>query len=551
MQGVFQPQQPRAFLFGQLGHRYAGPHGNDVGDISGQNLAAHMGALFGPIVFPGFQLFLGLLFLVAHPGGAFKVLLVDGCRFFLLHFLDLLLQILQVIRSGEGAQADAGAGFVDQVDRLVGQETIRDVAGGQLDGGPHRLFGDLDLMVRFIAVAQPLQDFKRLFLAGLPDHDRLETTFECRVLFNVFPVFVRGGGADDLEVAARERGLQDIRGVGGALRGAGADDRVQLVDEEDDIAGIADLIHGRLDALLKITAVFGPRDHSGQIQRDQALALQKLRHLALGDFQRQPLHNGGFADAGLADQARVVLRSAREDLDHAIDLLLAADDGVDAALRRQRGQIAAELIQGLRAALPLSAAGDVRGAGLAPHFFAAAQRRVDFGHDVALLRAERVQKADAVAVAFGEHRHQKVLGADVIMSQAGGLHDRDLKDPLAARGEVIRRQAGLRAAPDLLDHQVFHLLRRDLELSEHGRGDAAALLQKAEDDMLAADIGMSHIFRGFDGKVQSVVCFFRKSVKPIHAVSSFYDARRSDTIFARSASRSAGVIFLASMMVAG
>ena len=39
------------------------------------------------------------------------------------------------------------------------------------------------------------------------------------------------------ELAAREHRLQHVRRVDGALGRAGADDRVQLVDEEDDLAG--------------------------------------------------------------------------------------------------------------------------------------------------------------------------------------------------------------------------------------------------------------------------------------------------------------------------
>ena len=45
-----------------------------------------------------------------------------------------------------------------------------------------------------------------------------------------------GGGADAVQLAARERRLEHVAGVHGALGGAGADDGVQLVDEQDDLA---------------------------------------------------------------------------------------------------------------------------------------------------------------------------------------------------------------------------------------------------------------------------------------------------------------------------
>ena len=59
----------------------------------------------------------------------------------------------------------------------------------------------------------------------------------------------------------------------------------------------------------------------------------------------QPLDDGGLADAGLADQDRVVLGPAGEDLDHPLDLGLAADDRVELALARELGEIAGEFVE--------------------------------------------------------------------------------------------------------------------------------------------------------------------------------------------------------------
>jgi hypothetical protein len=64
----------------------------------------------------------------------------------------------------------------------------------------------------------------------------LEATFERGVLLDVLAVLVEGGRADALDLAAREGGLQHVRRVDRAFGAAGADERVQLVDEEDDVA---------------------------------------------------------------------------------------------------------------------------------------------------------------------------------------------------------------------------------------------------------------------------------------------------------------------------
>ena len=69
------------------------------------------------------------------------------------------------------------------------------------------------------------------------------------------------------------------------------------------------------------------------------------------DALRQPFDDRGLADARLADQDRIVLGAARQHLDHAADLLVAADDRIELALARQLGQVAAVPLERLVGAL--------------------------------------------------------------------------------------------------------------------------------------------------------------------------------------------------------
>ena len=107
-----------------------------------------------------------------------------------------------------------------------------------------------------------------------------------------------------------ERRLQHVGGVDRAFGAAGADDRVQLVDEDDRVLRLADLVHDRLEPLLELAAVLGAGDHRGQIEGDDPLVLERLGNLVLDDALRQALGDRGLADARLADQDRVVLLPA-------------------------------------------------------------------------------------------------------------------------------------------------------------------------------------------------------------------------------------------------
>ena len=75
---AFDGEQSLHFVLLHALERDAGPLGDDVQDV----LLVHDDALFfargAPVVEQGLQFFLRLLFLVAHRGGAFEVLLLDG-----------------------------------------------------------------------------------------------------------------------------------------------------------------------------------------------------------------------------------------------------------------------------------------------------------------------------------------------------------------------------------------------------------------------------------------------------------------------------------------
>ncbi len=110
---------------------------------------------------------------------------------------------------------------------------------------------------------------------------------------------------------------------------------MQFVDEGDDFAlGVGDLLQYGLEPLLELAADTWRRRPSPQVERDETTVLQALRNVAVDDSPGQTFDDRGLADAGFADQYRVVLGAPGENLDGATDLLVAADHRVELALAR-------------------------------------------------------------------------------------------------------------------------------------------------------------------------------------------------------------------------
>ena len=274
------------------------------------DLGLLLGLLRAPVLLQLLLLLRQLALLVAQRRGLLELLRLDRVLLLRAHPLDLVLELAVARRRRHRLDPEARAGLVDQVDRLVRQVPVLDVAVGQLGGGAERVVGDLAAVVRLVAVAEAAQDLHGVVDRRLLDPHLLEAPLERSVALEVLAVLVEGGRADRLQLAARQRRLQDRGRVDRALGRTGADEVMELVDEEDDVAPLHDLLHHLLQPLLELAAVLRAGDEGGQVERVDLLVLQQLGHLVGGDAVGEALDDGGLADARLADQHRVVLLAA-------------------------------------------------------------------------------------------------------------------------------------------------------------------------------------------------------------------------------------------------
>ena len=251
-------------------------------------------------------------------------------------------------------QPQARTRLVDHVDGLVGQVTIVDVARRQLRRRGQRLILVADAVVLLEARAQPTQDLDGFGNRRLDDIDLLEAARERMVLLEDAAVLLVGRRADAAQLAVRQCGLDQVRGVHDATRGgARADHGVDLVNEQDGARQLLDFGQHGLQALFEVTAVLGARDQRAQVECVDRAASEHARHLAFDDQPREALHQRRLADTRLPDVERVVLAAPAQDFDGPLDLELAAYQRVDAAFLGELVQIGGVLLE-RRAALGLA-----------------------------------------------------------------------------------------------------------------------------------------------------------------------------------------------------
>ncbi len=318
---------------------------------------------------------------------------------------------------------------------------------------------------------EALEDLDGLLHGGLVDVHLLEAPRQRRILLEDAAVLGERGGADALHRAVGQRRLEQVARVQRtARRGARADQRVDLVDEQHGARLLLELLEHALEALLEVAAVLGARQQRAHVQRVDDRVGQHVGHVVLRDAPGQALGDGRLADARLAHQQRVVLAPAAQDLDDALHLVLAADQRIDLAVAGHLVQVLRELVQ--RRALALAALVLL---GLLAGRFAAGLRRLrrirlldavgDVVDDVQARDALLVQVVHGVRILLAEDGHEHVGPGDFLLAAAGGLHvhDRALDHALEAqrglrvdlfraahRGGVLADEGG-QALPQVLD----------------------------------------------------------------------------------------------------
>ena len=224
------------------------------------------------------------------------------------------------------------AGLVDHVDRLVGQLAVVDVARRELHRRLDGVVGVLHLVEFLVVGLEALHDGDGVIDRRLVDVDLLEAPHQRAVLLEELAELLVGGRADAADRAGRQRRLQEVRRVHRAAGGcAGADDGVDLVDEQDRSGILFELLDDLLQPLLEVAAVAGAGEQRAHVEREDRGVLQHFGNVALDDALGEALGDRRLADAGIADIERVVLRAAAEHLDGAVDLGLAADQRIDLA----------------------------------------------------------------------------------------------------------------------------------------------------------------------------------------------------------------------------
>ncbi len=123
-----------------------------------------------------------------------------------------------------------------------------------------------------------------------------------------------------------KRRLEQVRGVHGpAGCSAGADNRMNFVDKQNRTFDFLHPRHNGLEAFLKVTTISGSGQQCPHIKGVYDGVFQNFWHFFIDDTPGDTLGNGGFANARVPDEQRIIFTAAGEHHNAALNLFVAAD----------------------------------------------------------------------------------------------------------------------------------------------------------------------------------------------------------------------------------
>ena len=350
-------------------------------------------------------------------------------------------------------------------------------------------------------------------------HNLLEAAVQGTVLLHDFGEFVHGGGADALQLAPGKGGLEHVGGIQASLGSARSHDGVELIDKQDDVRIGGCQFDDALEAFFKIAPVFGAGHHRGDVQRDDAFLREGGGNVAAGDAEGDSFHDGRFSHAGFADEHRIVLLSAAENLNHAGDFRIAAHHGIQFPLCGRFGEVEAEFLDidrfGIRRfsfrVVRLLRSGAVRagrfriGLRAGKHPFIAHE-----GQQAAVIHAVLAQEGLAVIFRGAAQGQQQVLRRGFRAAHLGCFHHRDAQDILRITGEgdLVNFSVGDAVVGEQMAlHE--HLERPHIHAQSLHRlaGVVLAVADDAEEEMVRPDSVAAGAHRLFPGVADNAVQF--------------------------------------------
>ena len=262
---------------------------------------------------------------------------------------------------------------------------------------------------------------------------------------------------------------------------------MQFIDEQQDSPlGGLHLCEHCLQPFLELAPILRARDQRSHVEREDGLVAQTLRYVTVGDPLSEPFHNRCLPDPRIADEHRVVLGLARQDLYDPAYLTVPAYDGVEPPRSGVCHQVTTVFFQSLVRHF-WHCGGDAL---IAPHRREGLQKTVTVDAFCAQQPASRSVRP------LIDECDEQVLDGHVLVLQPMRLSLRRIQQPGQPLGDEDLTRSGTRparsrSASELCFHLGVQPIRVGAGLAKEARREPVRLIEQCQQQMFAVDLGVT------------------------------------------------------------
>ena len=160
----------------------------------------------------------------------------------------------------------------------------------------------------FVTILEASENRNRVLNIWLLHNDRLEATFQSRVLFDVLAIFIQRRGTNAVQFTTSQGWLQEVGSIHRTFGIARADDGMEFINEHDDLTiGALHFFQHGLQAIFELTAILSTGHQSTHVECEDAFVPEVLRNITQYDAVSETFHDRGLSDTWFTNQHRVIL----------------------------------------------------------------------------------------------------------------------------------------------------------------------------------------------------------------------------------------------------
>lgn len=253
---------------------------------------------------------------------------------------DFFFEFIKCNWTRKSSHLDTRGCFIEKIDSLIWEFPFSDVPDRKIYSRYNRIIGYLNTMKSFISFLESPEYCESIVSRWFLDRNWLKSAFKCAIFFDIFSILSERRCTDNFDSPTSEGWLEEISSITRTLCSSCSDYSMEFIYEKYDFSfWFFYFIYQSFESFFKLPTVTRSCDESSEVECTDLSVLEYLRNLPRYYLSGDSFDDSRLAHSWITYKNWIILRSARENLDSPVYLILSTDNWIDFSFPRERSQI--------------------------------------------------------------------------------------------------------------------------------------------------------------------------------------------------------------------